>query len=435
MKTSGDAIASALAQANSLVVAIGSHADTAAAAVNQIEEKRLVAEKSRGEIDGQLTAMKEAVSSLQLQLDSAKLLIAEVANLHGNAQTTSNQTVEVKAQAAAALQSLQTLLGTATESANRIEAVKTSADQTQSVIATKSDHIEGGRVHADKVRGEIDRLFTRAQQSATNAEAQHEASQTALKNLNGLYASAQTVKATVDSNAQSVVSVLEECKGHATTTKALADIAEQTEERVRDYQQRLAELEKQSNELKEKIKTLLPSAASAGLAAAFHDRRAHFKWPQRIWQWVFVASVLALFGIAALEFKLFPELNTALTWDQLGLSLMHRLPFAAPIIWLAFHASGKSALAQRVEEDYGFKETVSRAFEGYRREMTELEGKASPQSAVLRLCEGVLSVITNPPGRIYEKHSLNDTPVKALAESAERLAVAAAKLTPVKLGE
>jgi len=108
-----------------------------------------------------------------------------------------------------------------------------------------------------------------------------------------------------------------------------------------------------------------------------------------------------------------------------------------PLIWLAFHSSHKAALAQRVEEDYAFKEAVSRSFEGYRREMAEIEGKAAPESALSRFCAGVLSVITNPPGRIYEKHQLTKTPLNALAESAVPIAEAASKLNPkaeIKVG-
>ena len=68
--------------------------------------------------------------------------------------------------------------------------------------------------------------------------------------------------------------------------------------------------------------------------------------------------------------------------------------------------------------------------------MADLGDKATPQSALLLLCEGVLNVITNPPGRIYEKHKLITTPLSAVAESARPLGEAAAKImTPqVKIG-
>jgi len=410
-----------------LMAVIQERADTATAKNSEIEQGRQLAEKSRSEIDGHLATIKEAITNLQVQLDSARLVVVELTNLQGSATSTNNQTLEVKAQAAVALQSLQGMLASATENANRIEVIKAGAEQTQGVIATKSEHIEGGRLHTDEVRGKIDRLLTEAQQSATNAEAQHQVSRTAMDNLNNLYATAQTVKATVDSDAATVANLRQHCEEHAATAKKLADIADMTAERVKAYEARLAELEQTAASRLTTIEGLLPGAASAGLASAFNQRRVHFKWPQIIWQVVFVASLVALLGIAVFEFSPFSNPDTALTWERLSVSLLHRLPFALPLIWLAFHASHKSALAQRVEEDYAFKETVSRSFEGYRREMAELEGKAAPQSALSHLCAGVLSVITNPPGRIYEKHQLNRTPMNALAKSAAPIVDAASK--------
>jgi hypothetical protein len=126
--------------------------------------------------------------------------------------------------------------------------------------------------------------------------------------------------------------------------------------------------------------------------------------------------------------------DLALGWDKLAESLMHRLPLALPLIWLAFHSSHKAALAQRVEEDYAFKEAVSRSFEGYRREMAELEGKVTPDSPLGQLCTNTLATIARRPGLIYEKHPLNKTPLSALAESVEPVANAASKIPSIKIG-
>ena len=397
------------------------------AAVAQTRDQEV--EQARVQIETKHSEVRTSSEALLRDIETAKGTINEINGMLAAAQNTGKQAGEAAAQAVASLDSISTALANANDAANRVEAIKTSSELTQGIIATMSEHIEGGRVHADKVRGEIDRLFTEAQQSATNAEAQHQASGTALENLNKLYGSAQTVKSNTDSNAETVTKLRQQCEEHAATAKKLADIADTTDKKVSAYEARLAELDHAAADRLKTIDGLLSSAASTGLASAFNRRCSHFKWPQRIWQGVFIVSVLALLGIAGVEFSLFSKADTELTWEQLALSLLHRLPFAAPLIWLAIHASGKAALAQRVEEDYAFKETVSRSFEGYRREMAELEGKAAPESALSRLCSGVLSVITNPPGRIYEKHPLNQTPLNALAESAKSLAEAASKIT------
>lgn len=399
-KLNADAITTARERADSLVADIEGHRDTIAIKVDGIEQMRLSAESAKGEINAQLAAMTEAVGVLNQQTEAARGTIV---------------------QANAVLESLRILASTATESVSRIEALKTQVEQSAQVASQRSEHIEDGRRYVDSKRAEIDVLLNTAQQSASSAEAQHLGSRTTSENLTMLYVASQKVKADTERDSKAVASLLVDCNQHATTTRALADKAETTAQRIADYETRLTQLEVTANNRLKTIESLLPGATSAGLASAFNQRRAHFKWPQRVWQAVFVVSLLALLVIAGLEFSLFSKVDGALTWDRLGLSLLHRLPFALPLIWLAIHSGHKAALAQRVEEDYAFKETVSRSFEGFRREMSELEGKTAPNSTLTRLCAGVLGVITNPPGRIYEKHPLNNTPLRALADSATPL--------------
>lgn len=434
VKQHADAIAATRQQADSLIAEIQGQNTVASTKAGEIEQVRVSAEKAKSEIDLQLAAVQTTVSTLNQQVEAAKVTIAELTILSTTLQATSKQTNETAVQAGASLETLRTLANTATESTSRIEALKTQVEQSAQVAATRSAHIEEGRVYVDKKRAEIDVLLNTAQQSASSAESCHQASHASSANIATLHVGAQKIKAETDSNAAAVAAVLEDCNGHAVTTRALADKAETTEKRIAEYESRLAALETAANERLKTIDSLLPGAASAGLASAFNQRRVHFKWPQRVWQGMFVVSLLALLAIAGLEFSLFSKIDGTLTWDRLGLSLLHRLPFALPLIWLAIHSGHKAALAQRVEEDYAFKETVSRSFEGFRREMAELEGKAAPNSALTRLCAGVLGVITNPPGRIYEKHPLNNTPLSALADSAAPIASAATTAAKAQAG-
>jgi hypothetical protein len=430
------AIATSQGEVDSLVAAVRAQADAAAAKNAEIEQGRLFAEKSRAEIDGKLSAATAALAAAQQQLDSAKQLFVETGSLHASAQTTASHTVELNAKATAALESINGLVNTASENANRVAAIRTDTDQAQAAIATKSQYIEDGRAHAEKARGDIDRLLAEAQRSAANAETQHQASRGTADNMSALLVSAQAARGTVESNASAVEKSRQQCEEHAATAKRLADIADTTHERVSEYEAHLAELQGSAEERLKAIEGLLPGATSAGLASAFKQRRANLTLPQCFWQAVFMVSLFGLVVVAWLEFGWHSVPDAALTWGGLGLSLLHRLPFALPLIWLAFHSSHKAALAQRVQEDYAFKEAVSRSFEGYRREMAELEGKAAPESALSQLCVRVLSIITDPPGRIYEKHQLTKTPLNALAESAGPLADAASRLTPgpIKVG-
>lgn len=377
---------------------------------HEIEQGRIHAQSVRGEIDGQLSATKDAVSSLQQLVEPAKGLVTEITTLHLQAKTSFDQMGEWQTQGAERVQRQKELLNTVEEGAKRLEELKAVGEQSLNSIET-------ARSRADNVRGEMDRFLTQSQQAATTTETHHQSARATVEGMNTLMAAAQTAKATAESNGDIVLKLKEKCEEYAAIAKNLADIAENTDKKLKEYEQRLAVLQTTADERLKTIEGLLPGAASAGLASAFNLRRGNFKWPQRIWQAVFVACVLALLGIATIEFSIFTKIDEHLTWERLSLSLLHRLPFAVPLIWLAFHASHKAALAQRLEEDYAFKETVSRSFEGYKHQMAELEGKEKPLSALSRLCAGVLGIITDPPGRIYERHPLNKTPWNAITET------------------
>lgn len=423
-----DAINAPNSESELLVTTLRGNVTAAAALIEKIEHDLASVQQTRADAEAQLAPMRDAATSIQQQVEAAKATINEINTLLATTQSTRNQVTDTKAEAGATMESIRAALTTASDAATRAEAMRTQVEQAAAVVATKSEHIEAGRVHVDEVRSKLDTALTEAQQSATSTEAQHQAGRATMDNLNNLYAAAQTIKANADSDAQMVASLRQQCEQHAATAKSLADIAETTDARVKAYEMRLADLEKLATERLKTIESLLPGATSAGLAFAFEQRRKHFKWPQRIWQGVFIACVLALLALAAWEFGVVTKADALLTYQKLGLSLLHRLPFALPLIWLAFHSSHKAALAQRVEEDYGFKETVSRSFEGYRHEMAELEGKATPDSPVTQLCARTLGVITRRPGMIYEKHPLNMTPLDALTESAVPIVELAKKM-------
>jgi hypothetical protein len=99
-----------------------------------------------------------------------------------------------------------------------------------------------------------------------------------------------------------------------------------------------------------------------------------------------------------------------------------------PLVWLAYHASNKSELSQRLEEDYAFKETVSRSFEGFAKQMSSIQAVTSPDSPLATLCSGVLRIITEAPGRVFEKPSTSKSPMNIIVDSAGKAAGDAFKI-------
>lgn len=300
-------------------------------------------------------------------------------------------------------------------------AAKTQISDAQAVIATKSDHIQQAQEHADKVRADLDRALTAATQQVTETEAQQTSAEATAKKAEELLEQIQEMVAAVATDRAEISKSRKVSDDSATTSAALADKAESVEARVLAYEKRLFDFDTQCAKQLETIVRLLPGATGAGLAHAFDARRLTFLKPQGRWQLVFVISVgtVVLLAITGLWHVYFSK--TVPTYDELGRLWLARLPVAGALVWLALHASHEAALAKRLEEDYGYKSAIASCFEGFQKQMSELEEHVKDNSPLATLCENTLKIIASPPGRIYDSHKLTVSPtdeVKDVAKAA-----------------
>jgi len=135
-----------------------------------------------------------------------------------------------------------------------------------------------------------------------------------------------------------------------------------------------------------------------GLAGAFDTRAS--KLAGSMWVWVFgllaalaIASILGGQRVALLSGALTgPEPKWGAIWLNLILSA---LSVAAPL-WFAWVATKQISQRFRLAEDYAFKASVAKAYEGYRREAASLDEQFSSRlfsSALTRLEEAPLRLV------------------------------------------
>jgi hypothetical protein len=155
--------------------------------------------------------------------------------------------------------------------------------------------------------------------------------------------------------------------------------------------------------------------------------------------WTFVAAVflLLLAGFVGLPgFALAGGGVERPSWDTILRHLVNRLPLVAPLVWLGIYAGRNYMLALRMQEEYAFKEAISATFEGYKREMQDIQGTAPGVLPLVTLCENVLLTLAQRPGRIYDGSPDDITPLatisKALTDATAPLAKAIAE-TAAKL--
>ncbi len=345
--------------------------------------------------------------------------LAEAKGSASAAKAAEAATLEVQRTIVAVLNDSQTKIAEISSIATEAVAAKTKILDAQSVIATKSQHIEDAQKHADGVRANMDRLLTNATQQANEVEAQETRAQSAADTAAELLLGVKTTKEAAEKDSAAVGTARKAAEEAAATTKALAEKSETIEQRINAYETKLANLESQCSTQLKTIESLLPGATSAGLASAFDKRRQTFLKPERLWQFVFVGSVISLVLIGVTGLWHINQMEAVPTYDQLIRLWLGRLPVVGALIWLALYASRESALAKRLEEDYGYKSAIAACFEGFRKQMSETGEDADPTSPVGKLCADTLRTIATPPGRIYDKHKLTTSPTSELADAAK----------------
>lgn len=230
-------------------------------------------------------------------------------------------------------------------------------------------------------------------------------------------AAATSAKASRDE----VNTILDAVKKFESELRASSKQADTLNEQNGELQQRLAEAIAATEETQRTtqaqqalISSLLPKAASAGLAAAFADRGESLERSKWIWMGVFVITLGAL-AYFAHDLISITDVNAETFWQTTFL----RITLAAPLVWLGWFSAVQYGNIVRVQEDYAFKEATSKAFQGYRDHMEHLMKLDADdgESAMNRLALETIAILAREPLRIYEGTHHDAAPAQSAAAS------------------
>lgn len=129
----------------------------------------------------------------------------------------------------------------------------------------------------------------------------------------------------------------------------------------------------------EKIESLLPGATSAGLARAYKELRRSFAAPIRKNTQLFYSAV-GLMPVVALvtstqSFSLWPFSWEIVSYPDVPAilkAMLLKLPFIAPLVWLAVFASIRRSQYERLQQEYAHKEALAKSYESYRKQLEAL---------------------------------------------------------------
>lgn len=156
------------------------------------------------------------------------------------------------------------------------------------------------------------------------------------------------------------------------------------------------------------------ASTSRGLAAAFDQRATRLGWSMVAWT---VGLLAALTTGAYLGIERINTLSAALSTPdpRWGAIFMHSLLSVASIgapIWFAWLATKQIGQRFRLAEDYSFKASVARAYEGYRKEAARID-----PAFEARLFDSALTRLEEAPLRLVES-STHGSPWHELVNSA-----------------
>lgn len=175
----------------------------------------------------------------------------------------------------------------------------------------------------------------------------------------------------------------------------------------------LKKIEGDAKAVLERCETAYAAATSVGLAAAFSERSSALSRSMWFWVWGLVAAlgIGSYFGSAQLHslgelFKT-PDVATSVILLNLLLSV---LSVGAPV-WFAWLSTKQIGQRFRLAEDYAYKASISRAYEGFRREAAKFD-----KDMEARLLVSALTRLDELPLRLVEADS-HGSPWHELASS------------------
>lgn len=132
--------------------------------------------------------------------------------------------------------------------------------------------------------------------------------------------------------------------------------------------------------LNKQIEGLLPGATSAGLASAYFEMKNSFNTPIKNMSTVFYVAI-GLLVAASLLLTIdsmglyYINLVKIGEWDAVLKSVVNKVPFYAPILWLAFYASKRRSEYQRLQQEYAHKEALAKSYDNYKKQIEQLDAK------------------------------------------------------------
>jgi chemotaxis protein histidine kinase CheA len=362
------------------------------------EEHATTVSNVKGAVETDATAI---ATNKQRADEAVAALTTAKANVDGDVQTIATKRKEVEQAATNVEQASDKVVKAAEAAGAKLKEVEALKESTQTVLKTSTEA-------AEKSASAASSLAKTAEAAATNADkAQKQSEQSSLEATEYTAKIAENYSST-NKTVEETKSLLTQAEADEVKLKKVLEHLAKSDEISTGYEKRVEDLKTELQSLIARVEGLLPGATSAGLASSFNKQRSRFEGPQKQFLRTFVTCIIVLVALALPSF--FSAIgwswwdhSTDKSWNAAWRSLTLRLPIVLPVVWLAIYAGRNYMMSLRMEEDYAYKEAISTAFEGYKREMEKITASDGENPTPLTiLCVNILRAISERPGRIYE---------------------------------
>lgn len=177
-------------------------------------------------------------------------------------------------------------------------------------------------------------------------------------------------------------------------------------------EQKITDLNNSAAALVQKCEEAYRITTSAGLAGAFEYRSRSLAKVGWVWVAILVSSLVAAVWLGKDRYD---GLRSLLTGEHppalIYLNILFAVLGVAAPVWLAWLATRSIGQSFRLSEDYAFKASVSKAYEGYRKEAVSLD-----EEFARRLFGSALTRLDEAPSRFIVSEDHN-TPLQELLDN------------------
>lgn len=166
--------------------------------------------------------------------------------------------------------------------------------------------------------------------------------------------------------------------------------------------------EDNADTLFKKIEGLIPGATATGLSKAYQAQRESYNMPYWLWATVFTLTMCGTICFAIANLK------DATSVEEAFIKVISRLPFFIPAFWLAIFASKQQSQNKRLQQEYAYKEALTKSYEADKREIEKLPESIERNQLSAKLLETMIDAAKFNPSETLGSKTHYDEPPSVL---------------------